>query len=78
MAYPIAISQTDTGPTMQIKMMADHYAVLANGYVVGTIERSLGLGNEGIWGLHLLDGTASMSYVPLRYAMQEAMKWRQS
>lgn len=66
-----------TGPTMQIKMMGDHYAVLANGYVVGIIDRSMGPGNEGMWGLHFIDGSNSYSYVSLQHAMREAMKWRQ-
>jgi hypothetical protein len=65
-----------TWPTMQIQMMQDHYAVLANGYVVGTIERAIGDGNEGKWGLHWLDGSTPWNFIPLHHAMREAMKWR--
>lgn len=73
----IPLTDCTFGPSIQIVMMQDHYAVLANGYVVGTIERSLGPGNDGKWALHFLDGSQGLSYVPLYHAMQEAMKWRQ-
>lgn len=62
---------------INISMMHDHYAVIADGYVVGTIERAIGPGNQDKWGLHMLGGSRpDVSYVLLHHAMGEALKWR--
>lgn len=61
-------------PTVQIKLVDDHYAVVANGFVVGTIERYISCGG---WSLHMVDGSGIAGPVELNHAMQQAMRFKQ-
>lgn len=60
--------------TIEIKPMHDHYAVIAEGKLVGTIERSIG--ESKTWDLHWIEGYQDLSYVPLNHAIREAMRWK--
>lgn len=51
--------------------VADHYAALKNGKVIGIVSRT----NETQWGWHPLeDGGSELNYVPVRYAVAAAHK----
>jgi hypothetical protein len=74
MMVEISTVNDGAGHTIQIKMMGDHYAVLANGFVIGVVSRDP---SGKTWGFYPLDGRGEFQYVPLQHALAEALKWRQ-
>lgn len=58
------------GSTWRIQPMGDHYAVIKNEMLIGTVERSYGDG----WGFYTIGGGSLLSNVPLRMALDEAKR----
>lgn len=55
----------------KVVQMGDHYAVVRDGEVIGTIERCDE--NDSQWGWFPVSGTEK-PYLRLRYAIQEAIR----
>lgn len=57
--------------------MTDHYAMMYQGRVVGVVCKS----NDTQWCVQLFEGllgrwdSSGSNYIPLKYALQEAMTW---
>lgn len=54
-----------------IVLCGDHYAAVKNGTIVGVVTKS----NDTQWEWHPLDGSIGNQYIPIRHALDAAMKF---
>lgn len=67
------------GPTIRIFPMCDHYAMIADGRMVGVVCHSSGeQADRQLWAVQLIEGRCDSpcDFVPLVYALKAAATWR--